>query len=125
MAGLSDYPIIMNGTALPFFPEVENTLGIIENISQSEGGRDIVQVIRLDKMSASFSLVLANFTWVKFFYQLSLMDSFIFKQYSPLEEDYAERTVRLRGFTYKNRKHSDKLAAVTGVWDVSFTLEEF
>lgn len=122
---LGDYPTYMNGTALSYFPEVDNSSDVIENVNRSEGGRDIVQVIRTDKLSSSFTLALADFTEVQFYYQLSLLDSFVFKQYSPLTNAYKERTVRLRNFKYKNRKHSDQLSAVVGVWDVSFTLLEF
>lgn len=122
---LSSYPTYMNGTVLTFFPEIENTPDIVENVNESEGGTDIVQVTRTDKMTASVSLELADFTWVQFFYQLSLLDSFVFKQYSPLLNGYKERTVRLRKFKYKNIKGSDKLTSVVGVWSVSFNLLEF
>ena len=122
---LSEFPTYMNGTALSYFPEVENSSNVVENVNQSEGGRDIVQVVRADKLSSSFSLVLADFSEVQFYYQLSLLDSFVFKQYSPLLNDYVEKTVRLRDFKYKNKKHSDVLDSVIGVWEVSFTLLEF
>ena len=122
---LSEFPTYMNGTALSYFPEVENSSNVVENVNQSEGGRDIVQVVRADKLSSSFSLVLADFSEVQFYYQLSLLDSFVFKQYSPLLNNYVEKTVRLRDFKYKNKKHSDVLDSVIGVWEVSFTLLEF
>lgn len=122
---LSEYPTYMNGTAVPFFPEVENTPQKLETVNQSEGGRDIVQVIRDDKMSASFKINIAGVEWVKFFYQLYKMDAFVLKQYNPFAEGYDERTVRMEDFKYKAKKKSEALTAVTGVWEVSFTLEEF
>ena len=122
---LGEFPTYMNGTELTFFPEVENTPNVIESVNESEGGQDIVQVVRRDKMSAAITLQLADYSWVQFFYQLYLLDSFVFKQYSPLLNDYKERTVRLRDFKYKNKKHSDRLGSVIGVWEVSFTLLEF
>ena len=122
---LSEFPTYMNGTALSYFPEVEYTPETVENVNQSEAGDDIVQVVRRNKLNSSFSLQLADYAEVQFYYQLSLLDSFTFKFYSPLANDYVEKTVRLRKFKYKNKKHSDVLDSVIGVWDVSFTLLEF
>jgi hypothetical protein len=63
---------------------------------------------------------------VAFFYDLAVNhDSVTFKQYSPLEQGYSTRNVRLEGFKYKAHKNSEDLTEVNGVWDVSFTLEEF
>lgn len=125
MAGLQDYPVIMNGTTVPFMPALKNKPNIIQKVNQSEGGRDIVQNIRKDKMSVSVSLKLADFHWVQFFYQLYMMDSFVLKQFNPLVGGYDERTVRIDDFDYDNEKDSDKLTAVVGVWNVSFKIEEF
>jgi hypothetical protein len=125
MAGLQDYPVIMNGTTVPFMPALKNKPNIIQKVNQSEGGRDIVQNIRKDKMSVSVSLKLAYFHWVQFFYQLYMMDSFVMKQFNPLVGAYDERTVRIDDFDYDNEKKSDKLTAVVGVWNVNFTIEEF
>jgi hypothetical protein len=115
----------MNGTAIPFFPEMDNEPQKLETVNQSEGGRDIVQVIRDDKMSVSVKMEIAGVTWVKFFYGLYKMDAFVLKQYNPFAEGYDERTVRMENFKYKAKKKSERLAAVTGVWEVSFKLEEF
>lgn len=125
MAGLQDYPVIMNGTTVPFMPALKNKPNIIQKVNQSEGGRDIVQNIRKDKMSVSVTLKLADFHWVQFFYQLYMMDSFVLKQFNPLVGGYDERTVRIDDFDYDNEKDSDKLTAVVGVWNVNFTIEEF
>lgn len=122
---LSEYPMIMNGTTVPFFPETDNEPLKLEAVTQSEGGRDIVQVIRDDKMSVSVKTEVAGVQWVKFFYGLHKMDAFVLKQYNPLIEAYDERTVRMEDFKYKAKKKSEKLTAVTGVWEVSFKLEEF
>ena len=125
MAGLQDYPVIMNGTTVPFMPALKNKPNIIQKVNQSEGGRDIVQNIRKDKMSVSVTLKLADFHWVQFFYQLYMMDSFVMKQFNPRVGGYDERTVRIDDFDYDNEKDSDKLTAVVGVWNVNFKIEEF
>lgn len=122
---LSEYPVIMNGTAVPFFPELDNEPQKLQTTNRSEGGRDLVQLIRSDKMKVSVKTEIAGAQWLQFFYQLYMLDAFSFKQYNPLIDNYDERTVRLEDFKYKAKKKSEYLTAVTGVWEVSFTLEEF
>jgi len=122
---LGQYPTIIDGTEVPFFPEIKNKPKKIQNVNQSEGGRDIVQVIRRDKMGTSITLNVADFTWVQFFYRLFLKDSFLMKQYNPLLNDYDERTMRIDDFDYGAVKKSEKLKAVTGTWNVSIVIEEF
>lgn len=123
---LERFPIIMNGTTLPFFPTTwQRTPKKIQTTNQSEGGRDIVQVARSNKMSISATFALADYTWVAFFENLKELDSFTLEEYSPRLNDYEERTVRIEDFNNGPRRKSEKLEAVTGVWDVSFTIEEF
>ena len=103
---------------------------------EKEDGQDFVITLtltlkdipgcRTDKLSASVKMKVADDTWVAFFYDLyKNHDSVTFKQYSPLLHGYETRTVRLTGFKYKKVKHSEDLKAVTGVWEVSFNIEEF
>lgn len=122
---MKDYPVMFNNTEIPFFPEIDVEPKKIANKNQSEGGRDIIQVVRRDKWSLPVKMSVADDEWVAFFYALSLDDSITFKMYSPLEGGYSERIVRMENFKYKMHKHSEDLSAVMGVWDVSFTLEEF
>lgn len=123
---LDRYPIIMNGTTLPFFPTTwQRTPKKIQTTNQSEGGRDIVQVARSNKMTISATFALADVTWVTFFENLKELDSFTLREYSPRLNDYEERTVRIEDYSDSPRRKSEKLEGVTGVWDVSFTIEEF
>lgn len=122
---ISDYPPMFNNTAVPFFPEIKNTPKNVENVNQSEGGRDIVQRIRTDKLKSAVDMEVAGIEWVKFFYGLFVGTSAVtFKQYSPLLEDYETRSVRITNFDYVKIKKSEKLTAVMGVWKVSFDIEE-
>jgi len=122
---LKDYPIMINDTAIPFFPEIETNPTNIESKYQSESGKDIIQTYRSDKWSVPIKMKVAGDEWVRFFYDLYVnADSVIFKQYSPLVEGYSERLVRIEGFRYKQVKNSEDLP-VMGVWELSFTIEEF
>lgn len=123
---LSDYPVYMNSTEIPFFASSwQRKPKKLQNANQSEGGRDIIQQIRKDKMEISVSYDIADYTWVKFFEELNEMDSFVLKEYSPKLNAYSERTVRIEDFADNPVDHSEKLSSVIGVWNVSFTLVEF
>lgn len=122
---LNDYPIKFNNTALPFPTGWQQTFNKVQSSLQSEGGTDLIQSIRKNKLSVSAQFVVADDALVKFFKQCDMMDSFTLSQYSPLTSTYEERTVRMENFSYQHRRKSEKLTAVTGVWDVSFNLEEF
>lgn len=122
----SDYPIIMNDTELPFFPTSwERSPNKIQNTNQSEGGRDIIQKIRSDKMSISASFAIADANWARFFEELNELDALEVKEYSPRLNAYRTMTCRMEGFSISARRKSEELNGIYGVWDISFTLEEF
>ena len=122
---LNDYPIKFDNTSLPFPTGWQQAFNKVQTLLQSEGGDDLIQSIRKGKLSISAQFVLADDNWVKFFRQYYVKDSFILSQYSPLTSTYETRTVRMENLAYSHRRKSEKLTAVTGVWDVSFNLEEF
>lgn len=122
---IKNYPPMFNTTAVPFFPELEIQPKSVQNKNLSEGGRTIIQKIRTDKWSVPVKMSVAGDEWVRFFYNLSLADSCTFKQYSPILQGYSTRTVSIEDFAFKMHKHSEDLTSVSGVWDISFTIEEF
>lgn len=122
---LNDYPIMFDGAAVPFPSTWRQTKNKVTTSLQSEGGTDLIQAIRKDKLHIDASFRVVNDNWVKFFAQFDARDSFTLKQYSPLTSNYEERTVRLENFSYNHVRKSEKLTQVTGVWEISFSLEEF
>lgn len=122
---LKDYPIKFNTTSLPFPTSWKQSHNKIQSVLQSEGGDDLVQRVRVDKLHIDAQFVFADDTWVKFFSQYDKLESFTLYQYSPESSGYEQRTVRMEGFSYGQRRKSEVLTAVTGIWEVSFTLEEF
>ena len=122
---LKNYPPMFNDTAVPFFPEIDCTPKNIENVNQSEGGRDIVQRIRTDKLSASVKLSVAGDEWDAFFYSLFKgTEAVEFKQYNSTLQGYETRDIRITDFKHKCIKHSEDLTSVMGVWELSFNIEE-
>ena len=123
---LSQYPPKFDSTALTFFPDSwGRQLKKILNKNQSEGGKDLVQTIRAKKISYPFSFAIADDTWVDFFEQYFEKDSFTLSIYSTRTHAYEQTTVRMESLSIKPKKGVEDLTGVTGVWDVSFTLEEF
>lgn len=122
---LKNYPPMFNGTAVPFFPEIDNAPKNVEKVNQSEGGRDIVQRIRTDKLSSSVKMEVAGDEWDAFFYSLFKSTSaVVFKQYNSTLQGYETRDVRITNFKHKCIKHSEDLTSVVGVWNISFNIEE-
>lgn len=126
MAGLKDYPIKFDTTPLPFFPSSwGRQLKKITNTQQSEGGVDIVQTIRRKKLSTPITCAVADDDWVDFFEQYYEKDEFTLSVYSPRTGGYEEKRVRIDSLDIKPRRHSEDLTGVVGIWDVTFTIEEF
>ena len=121
---LIDYPALFNNTPVPFFYGRE-TYNKVQTTSMSESGKDLIQVVRDSKLDVSCSFKVAGVEWVQFFRNLSLVPSFSFKVYDVIEDGYKEYTVRMENYSHLRVKKSDQLAAVKGVWNVSFTLKEF
>lgn len=123
---LKNYPIKFDSTSLTFFPSSwGRQLKKITNTQQSEGGVDIVQVIRTKKISYPITVAVADDSWVDFFEEYYEKESFTLSVYSPRVGGYEEKTVRMDSLDIKPRRHSEDLTEVTGVWDVTFTIEEF
>ena len=120
----TDYPMLFNTTEIPFPKSYSENSQTIEKVNKTEAGTDIVDVARYNKLKVSMSFrclqpvlqTLASF---------ETLNSFIFKRYNPKNGTYEERTVRMRGFKHNLLKGSEDLTEVDGVWEVSFTLEEF
>lgn len=122
---LKNFPPMFNDTAMPFFPEIDNAPINVEKVNKSEGGRDIVQRTRTDKLSASVKMEVAGDDWDAFFYSLFKGTSaVVFKQYNSTLHGYETRDVRITNFKHKCKKHSEDLTSVVGVWSISFNIEE-
>lgn len=121
---ISDYPVKMNGVAIPF-PDspIKKSYETKETIGSSEAGTDILQIRRMDKMKLSCSYQLMG-SWCDFFEKLYLSgDPFTVKIYRHKENDYIEKTMRLRDYSDALVKGSERLD-IGGMYQISFTLIE-
>ena len=91
------------------------------NENQSEGGTDIVQRIRSNKLRITVQTGVLLDT-LKFYAKYKKMDSFTLTMYNPLEDETTTHNVRIKGFRYAKKA---KTEAIGGTYNVSFTIEEF
>lgn len=126
MAHISQYPPKFDNTVLPFWPAGwDDSEEPVENTMQSEAGTDLIEQVRESKLVASISMRLADRQWVAFFKAYERAESFAFSFYDVETGHYKTKTCRLRNFRKKKVKDSEKLAAVNGIWEISFTITEF
>jgi hypothetical protein len=117
---LSDYPIMFNGTSVPWPSKWEEDDGVIEVVNQTESGMDVVDVVRNGKkeFSATFK---CTHEWLQFFVQCRDNDVTL-KIYDPYTDGYVEYRTRMRNLKVKLKKGSHKVRGSKGIWDVSFDL---
>lgn len=121
----ADYPIYFDDVKIPM-PQSgwSETSNVIENTEMSEGGTDMLDIIRMDKLSIAVST--SCFSDVaKIYEEFSKKPNITVKFYDIMNETYQERLMRMRSFSKTYRKDTDKIEATNGIWDISFTLEEF
>ena len=125
----TNYPIYFDTTQILSPHSWEEKSNVVETVNETEAGTDQIDVTRYDKLSVSVSYAIAESEdgggWAKILKGFSKYNSFTLKRYDILLGGYEERTVRMRNFSANLKPKSDYLPAVNGVWEISFTLEEF
>ena len=113
-----------NNTEIPWTNGWEVAPRDILNENQSEGGTDIVQAIRRDKLSISVQTTCLS-AQLKIYAQFKKLDSFTLSCYDPITEENEEHTVRIANFRYSKKPKTERLEVTNGIYNVSFTIEEF
>lgn len=120
----SDYPIYFDDTKLFQPAKWEESFGVIENTYQTEAGTDQVDVIRTGKLSVAAQFNCSD-SWVTVFAQFSEANSFKLRSYDVKAHGYVTRTVRMRDFKPGLKDDSHKTSGTNGLYETTFTLEEF
>ena len=121
---LKDYPVLINGVALMESNSWEEESNTIENTYETEAGTDQVSVTRYDKLTVSADFR-CHSDWLRQFKQWSKADTLTVQMYDAIANGYVSRTMRMRNFKQKLVEYSEKLHDTNGVWNVTFSLEEF
>lgn len=125
MSNYNDYPVQINSTSLPV-PKVWNeTAEVVENVNTTEAGTDIVDILRVDKLTVNASFDCSS-TWLATFKGWANATSALtVKIYDAPTNNYVSRYMRIRNFNANFVENSDKNSGTYGLWNVTFDLIEF
>lgn len=121
---LSDYPVKINNVELFPANKWDEDSEVVENVQTSEAGTDITTVARYDKLAVSAEYR-CHSPWLGKFKAWSKADTLTVQIYDPVTDKYMSRTMRMRNFKTSLIEFSEKVKDTQGIWNVSFTLEEF
>lgn len=125
MSNLNTYPVQINNTDLPVAVSWNETAEVVENANTTEAGTDIVDILRVDKLSVNASYDVSS-TWLATFKGWANDTSKLtVKIYDPVTDGYVTRYMRIRNFSYNLVQYSDKTNGTIGLWNVTFDLIEF
>lgn len=125
MSNYNDYPIQINSTSIPVPTSWSETSNVVEAEHTTEAGTDIVDIMRVDKLSVSASFDVSS-SWLSQFKTWATSTSKLtVKIYDAVTAGYVSRYMRIRNFNYTLVPNSDRTADTVGLWNVTFDLIEF
>lgn len=125
MSNYNDFPIKINNTPIPVPIEWSENSLVVENANTTEAGTDVIDVLRVDKLTVTASFDVSS-SWLSTFKGWANSTSALsVKIYDPVTEAYVERSMRIRNFINNLVKDSDKTSGTIGLWNVTFDLIEF
>ena len=125
MSKYKDFPIKINNTEIPVPIEWSENSIVVENALTTEAGTDVIDVLRVDKLTVTASFDVSS-AWLSTFKGWANSTSALtVKIYDPVTDAYAERSMRMRNFIYNLVKDSDNTSGTCGLWNLTFDLIEF
>lgn len=121
-----NYPIVLDNVEYQYFKVWNTTRNDYVTIHETEAGTQEDVVTRKGRLSISVSVTCLQ-PLLASLLSLADMDEFEAKIYNPATDDYDTIDVRIGAgsMSYNLKTGSADLSAVNGVYEVSFTLEEF
>lgn len=125
MSNLNTYPTKINNITIPV-PIAWNEISeVIENAMTTEAGTDVIDVMRVDKLTVNASFNVSS-AWLSTFKDWSKSTSALTVQiYDAVSGAYVSRNMRIRNFNYSLVKNSDRTSGTIGLWELTFDLIEF
>lgn len=125
MSNLNTYPTKINNTTIPVPISWNETPEVIENVMTTEAGRDISDVMRVDKLTVNASFNVSS-AWLSTFKGWANSTSALTVQiYDAVSDAYVSRSMRIRNFNYSLVQNSDRTSGTIGLWELTFDLIEF
>ena len=125
MSNLNSYPTTINNVTIPVPIAWDETPEVVENVNTTEAGTDVVDVLRVDKLTVNASFDVSS-AWLATFKGWSKATSALtVKIFDADQNAYVTRYMRMRNFTQSLVKDSDRTSGTIGLWSVTFDLIEF
>lgn len=125
MSKLNDYPIKINNTPIPVPIEWSENSSVVENAMTTEAGTDVIDVLRVDKLTVTASFDVSSVWLATFKGWANSTSALVVKIYDPVTDAYVERSMRIRNFISNLVQNSDNTSGTIGLWNVTFDLIEF
>lgn len=125
MSKLNDYPTKINNTPIPVPIEWSENSEVVENAMTTEAGTDVVDVLRVDKLTVTASFDVSSVWLATFKGWANSTSALAVKIYDPVTDAYVERSMRIRNFVSNLVQNSDNTSGTIGLWNVTFDLIEF
>lgn len=127
VTGLQEnYPIVLNGVEYQYFKTWQIKRNDVVNKHETEAGTQEDSITRKGRLSIGVTVTCLQ-PLLAGLVGLANLDEFEAKIYDVVTDSYATITVRVapNSMSYGLKQKSADLDTVNGVWNVSFTLEEF
>lgn len=125
MSRFNDYPIKINNTDLPVPTDWNEYAEVVEVANTTEAGTDIVDLMRVDKLTVNASFDVSSSWLATFKGWANDTSKLTVKIYDSVSSAYVTRYMRIRNFNYSLVRYSDKTSGTIGLWTVTFDLIEF
>lgn len=125
MSKYNDFPIKINNTSIPVPIEWSENSEVVENANTTEAGTDVIDVLRVDKLTVTASFNVSSAWLATFKGWANSTSALSVKIYDPVTDAYVERSMRIRNFVSNLVQYSDNTSGTVGLWNISFDLIEF
>lgn len=125
MSKLNDYPVKINNTPIPVPIEWSENSEVVENAMTTEAGTDVVDVLRVDKLTVTASFDVSSAWLATFKGWANSTSALAVKIYDPVTDAYVERSMRIRNFISNLVPNSDNTSGTIGLYNLTFDLIEF
>lgn len=125
MSKLNDYPVKINNTPIPVPIEWSENSSVVENAMTTEAGTDVVDVLRVDKLTVTASFDVSSAWLATFKGWANSTSALAVKIYDPVTDAYVERSMRIRNFISNLVPNSDNTSGTIGLYNLTFDLIEF
>ena len=126
MAKLKSYPESINNVTLPNEPTSWSTRrDVIENVGTTEAGTDVVDIMRVGKITITASYNVSSDWLVRFEGGADETSPLTVKLYDPATSAYITKSMRMRNFNSDYVANSKNTSGTLGLYVISFDLIEF